>query len=58
MDLKVCCGTEGPEDYGHYNLDLTRMCGTNGVSRCADPKKHISWDGENLTEEAYRIMAN
>ncbi|XP_057772908.1 acetylajmalan esterase-like [Salvia miltiorrhiza] len=52
MDLMVCCGSGG----GSYNLDLTRMCGADGVSACAEPNKHISWDGENLTQEAYRIM--
>lgn len=53
MHSKVCCGSGG----GRYNLDMGRMCGAEGVSACEQPQKHVSWDGINLTQESYRIMA-
>lgn len=51
--MSACCGSGG----GHFNLDLTRMCGADGVSACAEPDGYVSWDGMHLTQEAYRVMA-
>lgn len=48
----MCCGTGG----GQFNFDPTRMCGASDVPACAQPDRHISWDGVHLTQEAYRIM--
>ncbi|OIT37761.1 PREDICTED: GDSL esterase/lipase At5g03980-like [Nicotiana attenuata] len=49
---KACCG-EG----GYYNYDAKRQCGFPGVPVCADPSTYISWDGVNLTEKAYSLIA-
>ncbi|KAA8536780.1 hypothetical protein F0562_029258 [Nyssa sinensis] len=49
---KACCGIGG-----EYNFNLTRMCGAPDVPVCLDPRRHISWDGVHLTQEAYKIMA-
>ncbi|KAL6578186.1 hypothetical protein OROMI_010514 [Orobanche minor] len=51
--LKACCGIGG-----YYNYDRSRMCGSIGVPVCADPSRHIHWDGVHLTQTAYRHMAN
>ncbi|XP_057773042.1 acetylajmalan esterase-like [Salvia miltiorrhiza] len=51
--IQACCGS-GDE---YFNLNLSKMCGAEGVSACAEPDRYISWDGMHLTQEAYRIMA-
>ncbi|XP_074310221.1 acetylajmalan esterase-like [Silene latifolia] len=52
-DLKnACCGTGG-----RYNYDPTKMCGTPGVSACSNPDGYVIWDGINLTENAYKYLA-
>lgn len=50
--LKACCGAGGV-----YNFDMDMMCGGLGASTCADPARHVSWDGIHLTQQAYRAMA-
>ncbi|KAG8363815.1 hypothetical protein BUALT_Bualt19G0061500 [Buddleja alternifolia] len=49
---KACCGIGGK-----YNFDFKRTCGSHGVPVCADPNRYISWDGINLTQQAYRIIS-
>ncbi|KAK2971811.1 hypothetical protein RJ640_009720 [Escallonia rubra] len=49
---KACCGTGGD-----YDFSIMNMCGDPEVPVCADPRRHISWDGIHLTHEAYRRMA-
>ncbi|KAM3347817.1 hypothetical protein ACQJBY_021617 [Aegilops geniculata] len=50
--LKACCGAGG-----EHNFDMDMMCGGLGASTCADPARHVSWDGIHLTQQAYRAMA-
>jgi lysophospholipase L1-like esterase len=50
--LKACCGAGG-----EYNFKMDLMCGGLGSSTCADPARHVSWDGIHLTQQAYRAMA-
>ena len=52
--LQACCGIGENE----YNFNKNRMCGSDGVPACPDPKKHVSWDGIHLTEHAHQLMAN
>ncbi|KAI3840441.1 hypothetical protein MKW92_020102 [Papaver armeniacum] len=52
--LRACCGVVGAP----YNYDGSRMCGSQGVSVCSDPSRHIHWDGVHLTQTSYRHMAN
>ncbi|KAM0845358.1 hypothetical protein ACQ4PT_056429 [Festuca glaucescens] len=50
--LKACCGSGG-----EYNFNINLMCGGLGSNTCADPARHVSWDGIHLTQQAYRAMA-
>ncbi|XP_031114780.1 acetylajmalan esterase-like [Ipomoea triloba] len=50
---KACCGTGG-----EYNFDINRMCGTDGVPVCSNPKKFISWDEAHITEHGHQIMSD
>ncbi|KAK3019831.1 hypothetical protein RJ639_005133 [Escallonia herrerae] len=49
---KACCGTGGD-----YDFSIMNMCWGPEVPVCADPSRHISWDGIHLMHEAYRRMA-
>ncbi|XP_012089444.1 acetylajmalan esterase-like [Jatropha curcas] len=49
---KACCGVGGD-----YNFNPQKMCGARDVTACAEPQKFISWDGINLTQEAYKHIA-
>ncbi|CAN6372155.1 unnamed protein product [Urochloa humidicola] len=50
--LKACCGAGGT-----YNFNMNLICGTPGTSTCADPARHVSWDGIHLTQQAYKAIA-
>ncbi|CAN6325125.1 unnamed protein product [Urochloa humidicola] len=49
--LKACCGDGGP-----YNSNSFLSCNAT-ANLCPDPSKNIPWDGEHLTEAAYRFVA-
>ncbi|XP_059654414.1 GDSL esterase/lipase At5g03980-like [Cornus florida] len=49
---KACCGIGGDN-----NFSLARMCGAPEVPVCGEPNRLISWDGVQLTQEAYKVMA-
>ncbi|EYU34358.1 hypothetical protein MIMGU_mgv1a024690mg, partial [Erythranthe guttata] len=49
---KACCGIGG-----EYNYESNQTCGARGVHACAQPSSYVSWDGINLTEEAYANIA-
>ncbi|CAO2836737.1 unnamed protein product [Amaranthus hypochondriacus] len=49
---KACCGIGG-----RLSFNLSRMCGARGVPVCANPDEYFIWDGINLTQRAYRILA-
>ncbi|XP_027942192.1 GDSL esterase/lipase At5g45910-like [Vigna unguiculata] len=48
--FEVCCGKGG-------GYKLEGICGRGDTTVCADPSKHINWDGFHLTEAAYKLMA-
>ncbi|VVA92903.1 unnamed protein product [Arabis nemorensis] len=50
--LSACCGSGGM-----YNYNSVSPCGTKGVDCCLDPSKYVHWDGNHLTESAYRWIA-
>jgi lysophospholipase L1-like esterase len=49
--MKACCGGSGP-----YHVD-EKFCGGPGTTVCSDPSKLINWDGNHLTEAAYKLIA-
>jgi lysophospholipase L1-like esterase len=49
--MKACCGGSGP-----YHVD-EKFCGGPGTTVCPDPSKLINWDGNHLTEAAYKLVA-
>ncbi|KNA04301.1 hypothetical protein SOVF_200930 [Spinacia oleracea] len=49
---RACCGVGG-----ELSFNPTRMCGARGVPVCANPDGYVVWDGFNLTQKAYRILA-
>ncbi|KAL8028870.1 hypothetical protein ABFX02_14G189800 [Erythranthe guttata] len=49
---KACCGIGGK-----YNYESNKTCGARGVHACDQPSSYVSWDGINLTEEAYANIA-
>ncbi|XP_043687528.1 GDSL esterase/lipase At1g28570-like [Telopea speciosissima] len=50
--LAACCGGEGPY---HYNSSV--QCSYSGSTICEDPSLYVNWDGQHLTEAAYREIA-
>ena len=52
--LDACCGVRGP-----YNYNDSTVCGEKGFDYlCDDPSRYICWDGNHLTEAAYKITAD
>lgn len=49
---RACCGIGRG-----YNFNPRIMCGHRGVPVCANPDAYIIWDGLNLTQKAYRLLA-
>ncbi|XP_010674065.3 acetylajmalan esterase isoform X1 [Beta vulgaris subsp. vulgaris] len=49
---KPCCGVGG-----RFSFNPSRMCGAAGVPVCTNPDGYVMWDGFNLTQKAYRILA-
>ncbi|XP_021772857.1 GDSL esterase/lipase At5g03980-like [Chenopodium quinoa] len=49
---KACCGAGG-----RFSFNPNKMCGARGVPVCANPDGYVIWDGFNLTQKAYRILA-
>lgn len=49
---KACCGVGG-----RFSFNPSRLCGAAGVPVCTNPDGYVMWDGFNLTQKAYRILA-
>ncbi|KAJ3685309.1 hypothetical protein LUZ61_014473 [Rhynchospora tenuis] len=49
--LFACCGGEGG-----YNFTFEISCGDKGSKVCADPSRHVSWDGFHLTDRANELI--
>ncbi|KAL4028934.1 hypothetical protein IC575_012151 [Cucumis melo] len=41
-----------------YNFELKKSCGSQGVGVCPNADKVISWDGVQLTQKAYKFIAD
>ncbi|KAJ3685311.1 hypothetical protein LUZ61_014475 [Rhynchospora tenuis] len=50
--LITCCGSKGP-----YNYSSLASCGNQGSTVCSDPSKYASWDGNHMTEAAYKVIS-
>ncbi|KAF8369400.1 hypothetical protein HHK36_032592 [Tetracentron sinense] len=51
--LTACCGGGGP-----YNYNKSLLCGNRGASVLNDPSLYADWDGEHMTEAAYKTIAS
>ncbi|CAK9148165.1 unnamed protein product [Ilex paraguariensis] len=50
--IVACCGTGG-----HYNFNISLMCGERPFLDCDNPSLYVDWDGYHLTEAAYSLMS-
>ncbi|XP_068665362.1 GDSL esterase/lipase At1g28590-like isoform X2 [Aristolochia californica] len=50
--LRACCGGGG-----HYNYNISALCGGPGSQECKNSSSFVSWDGIHLTEAMYNFVA-
>ncbi|KAF8393790.1 hypothetical protein HHK36_019988 [Tetracentron sinense] len=51
--LTACCGFGAPYKYNYWI-----QCSDRGATVCDDPSLYANWDGNHLTEAAYKIIAS
>ncbi|KAJ9536049.1 hypothetical protein OSB04_un000785 [Centaurea solstitialis] len=49
--LKACCGGGGP-----FNCNRSVACAHPSSTVCAQPNTYANWDGNHLTEAAYKLI--
>ncbi|KAJ9563030.1 hypothetical protein OSB04_008190 [Centaurea solstitialis] len=49
--LKACCGGRGP-----FNFNSSELCSSPSSTTCSEPDTYTSWDGQHLTEAAYKLI--